>query len=116
MKFFGITRNTKKELEARCAKLEAQLTELEGSYVELADKYYKLVDVFPFVMGQEVYDIALKSAQGRYTTLKPSLEHSTITPVVVSEKNYFKLVTRYMNNDVFNTYEEALEYLQSICK
>lgn len=73
-------------------------------------------EVFPFAMGQIVYDVALKNEQGRYTKINPSSEHSTITEVVVNEKNYFSLVKRYKNKDVFFTYSAAEDHLKTICK
>ena len=109
MKIFGFTFTTKKELREANAILAAELESCEDelAYVE---------ETFPFDMGQVVYDIALKNAQGKYTKTKPSLDHCTITEVVVDEKNYFKLVDRYRRNDVFMDRDEAEEYLRSICK
>jgi hypothetical protein len=71
---------------------------------------------FPFDIGQKVYDVALKNAQGRYTKTKPSREHCTITEVEVNEKNYFGLKKRLENNDVFFEYRDAEQYLDSVCK
>ena len=85
MKIFGINITTKKDLKKKVADLEAENAVLyeELDYVAAA---------FPFDMGQVVYDIALKNDKGRYTRIKPSREHSTITEVEVNEKNYFSLV------------------------
>jgi hypothetical protein len=83
---------------------------------ELIEQLQDLSNEFPFDMGQVVYDVALKNAQGRYTKTKPSREHCTITEVEVNEKNYFNLKRRLENNDVFFEYEDAEQYLDSVCK
>lgn len=102
MKIFGITFETKKELRGKIADL---MNELDAK-----------VEAFPLIIGQVVYDIALRNAQGKYTKTKPSFEQCTITPVTVDEKNYFKLVKRMGNNDVFTDEESAKAYLEFICK
>jgi hypothetical protein len=109
MKIFGINFTTKKELKEQVADL---LCDVEV----LSDELDCMIEDFPFVMGEVVYDVALKNAKGRYTKTKPSLSHSTITEVVVDEKNYFNLVKRLQRKDVFFEYDEAKEYLESICK
>ena len=109
MKIFGINFETKKELRETIANLSSELE-------ACADELNYVSETFPFDMGQVVYDIALKNAQGKYTKNKPSFDHCTITEVVVDDKNYFKLVDRYKRNDVFMDRDEAEEYLRSICK
>lgn len=109
MKIFGITFTTKKFLNQRIAALEAENNIL---YEELDG----IAKDFPFDLGQVVYDVALKNAQGRYTKTKPSREHCTITEVEVNEKNYFSLKKRLENNDVFYDRAEADEYLESVCE
>jgi hypothetical protein len=71
---------------------------------------------FPLDRCQVVYDVGLKNAQGRYTETKPAREHCTITEVEVNEKNYFGLVKRLKNCDVFLSQEDAESYLDSVCK
>lgn len=109
MKIFGINFVTKKELKNENFELQMSVKELEGELAQMQEKY-------PLDLGQVVYDVALKNAQGRYTKVKPSLEHCTITPVTVDEKNYFKLVTRMHNNDVFVSEAAAKTYLETLCK
>lgn len=109
MKIFGINFVTKKELKNENFELQMSVKELEGELAQIQEKY-------PLDLGQVVYDVALKNAQGRYTKAKPSLEHCTITEVVVDEKNYFKLVKRMANKDVFMSMESAKKHLESICK
>lgn len=109
MKIFSINFTTKKDLKKRVAELEA---ENEILYDELDG----VAKDFPFDLGQVVYDVALKNAQGRYTKTKPSREHSTITEVEVNEKNYFSLVKRLKRNDVFFSYEDADAFLDHVCK
>lgn len=102
MKIFGIKFETKKDLKNKIAEL---MNELETK-----------AEAFPFTLGQVVFDIALKNEKGRYTKIHPSFEYSTITPVTVNEKNYFNLVKRFENNDVFTSQTEALAHLKSVCK
>jgi hypothetical protein len=109
MKIFGINFVTKKELKNENFELQMTVKELEGE-IALRDEKY------PLELGETVYDVALKNAQGKYTKTKPSIEHCTITPVTVDEKNYFKLVARMRNNDVFLSEAAAKTYLESICK
>jgi hypothetical protein len=122
MKIFGLTITTKNvdavidelnvtvdDLQEENADLSLTVKELEGELTQMQEKY-------PLDLGQTVYDVALKNAQGRYTKTKPSLEHCTITEVVVDEKNYFKLVKRMANEDVFVSEASAKAYLESICK
>ena len=109
MKIFGITFETKKELKEQILDLQMTVKELEGEIAMRDEKY-------PLEIGETVYDVALKNAQGKYTKTKPSLEHCTITAVVVDEKNYFKLVGRMRNHDVFLSEAAAKKYLETICK
>lgn len=109
MKIFGITFTTKKELKHTISVLKEDLESCE-------DELAYVAETFPFDLGQVVYDVALKNAQGKYTKTKPSFDHCTITEVVVDEKNYFSLVNRFRRNDVFFDYDEAVDYLKSICK
>jgi hypothetical protein len=105
MTIFGLHVTTKKKYQELLDTLAENEEVLEAAF-----------EAFPLVIGQTVYDVAFKNDKGRYTKTKPSLEHSTITPVEVTEKNYFSLVNRFRRNDVFFTQEEAEEYLKSICK
>jgi hypothetical protein len=109
MKIFGLHITTEKKYQKVITELQTKLDEdekvLEAAFEE-----------FPLVLGQKVYDIALKNDKGRYTKLNPSLEYCTITEVTVDEKNYFNLVKRFRRNDVFFTREEAEEFLKSVCK
>ncbi len=116
MNIFGLTITTKKKQLARIAKHDEEVQELKNMIIELNEELYDMVEAYPFFIGQTVYDVALKNEKGRFTKTKPSLEYSTITPVVVNEKNYFGLVKRLDNNDVFYEREEAEEYLKSVCE
>lgn len=102
MKIFGKKFVTKKQLKEKVAALEAANT--------------GMLETFPFKLGQVVYDLQLKNESGRYTKKNASMEHSVINEVVVSEKNYFSLVTRYRKHDVFMTYADADSHLASVCK
>ena len=111
MKIFGITFETKRELKTR---LEKNINELLNEVFELEDALMRKEDMFPFYLGQIVYDVA-KNEKGRYTTVNPSREHCTITEVEVNDKNYFKLVKRYEKNDVFFSRDGAEAYLDVLC-
>jgi hypothetical protein len=116
MNIFGLHITTKKKHLASIEKHDTLVQELKDEILELSDEIDGMIDSFPFFIGQTVYDVALKNEKGRFTKTKPSLEHSTITPVVVNEKNYFGLAKRLDNNDVFYEREEAEEYLKSVCE
>lgn len=116
MNIFGLNITTKKKQLARIAKRDEEVQALKSEIIELNEELRNKVDSFPFYLGQVVYDVALKNAQGRYTKTKPSREYCTITEVEVTEKNYFGLKKRLENNDVFYEREEAEEYLESVCK
>jgi hypothetical protein len=82
---------------------------------DLKSELDAMKEMFPLVLGQTVYDVALKNDKGRYTKTNPSSEYSTITAVVVDEKNYFSLVKRYRRQDVFVDYCAAVNYINSVC-
>lgn len=108
MKIFGINFTTKKELEAINSTLEHRVSKLEGIIKSMRKD-------FPFDLGQTVYDIQLRNDKGRYVNKNASLEHSRISEVIVDNKNYFGLVERYNNNDVFFDYESANAHLKKVC-
>lgn len=83
--------------------------------IELEEALNEMYEMFPFELGEVVYDLQLRGETGRYTKNKPSKEHSLITEIVVDEKNYFKLKARYESKDVFRSKELAEEYLNSLC-
>ena len=116
MKIFGFNFTTKSELKNTIASLENKVRDFADRIEKQESIITNMLDAFPFYLGQTVYDIALKNSKGRYARTNPSLEHSTITPVVVDEKNYFSLVNRYRRNDVFENQKDAEAYLKSICK
>lgn len=116
MYIFGLHITTKKKRLDYIAKHDDEVQKLKNEIIELNEELRNRVDSFPFYLGQVVYDVALKNAQGRYTKTKPSREHCTITEVEVNEKNYFGLKKHLENNDVFYEREEAEEYLNSVCK
>ena len=101
MKIFGKEFVTKKELKAKVVELSATLARYEAT--------------FPLTLGHTVYDVQLRNDKGRYAKKNASLEHSLINPVVVDEKNYFSLVERYRNHDVFLEESIAKAHLMSVC-
>ncbi len=92
---------SRKQLKAENEALKQIINEYEVQY--------------PFLMGQVVYDVQLRNNKGRFTTKNPSKEYSMINEVTVDKKNYFNLVDRYNNNDVFFTEEAAKEYIDTVC-
>ncbi len=104
-----------KALEAEYKKLREFKNELIKINNELADKVEEYMRTYPFQLGQVVYDVQLRSSKGRFTKTKASREHSIINEVVVDKKNYFNLVDRYNNFDVFTTLKNAEEHLDSVC-
>ena len=116
MKIFGLYITTKKGRLDYIEQHDLKTRALTDEILELGDELADLREQFPFDLGQVVYDVALKNAQGRYTKTKPSPEHSTITEVTVDEKNYFKLVDRLKREDVFFSREDAEEFIKAICK
>ena len=123
MKIFGLNITTAAKYDQTIAELTKQIVNLEVKIDKLEAKSRDDDEVieaafraFPLVLGQTVYDVALKNAKGRYTRVNPVLEYCTITEVVVDTKNYFGLVERLGRKDVFYTREEAEEHLKSVCK
>jgi hypothetical protein len=116
MNIFGLNITTKKKHLDMLDGYDNEIRIRDNTIEDLQYELDALGVAFPFDMGQKVYDVALKNAQGRYTKTKPSREHCTITEVEVNEKNYFSLVKRLNNNDVFFNQEDAESYLDSVCK
>ena len=110
-------------------KLKQEIYELtsENEYLrKLKDNYSLMVRAqeedlntfysqFPLQIGQEVYEVQLRSKTGRFTKTKPSKEHSTISCITVDKKNYFNLVDKLNNGSLFTCEVSAEEYLNSIC-
>jgi hypothetical protein len=114
MKIFGINIQTKKELKRKIKRLMDSLIEAESEIEAYEEALDYIGSRFPFDLDLEVFEVQLKNKNGKFTTTKPSKEHSVIVPVIVTEKNYFRLVKKFMNG-VFYTQEEAEEYLTDIC-
>ena len=75
----------------------------------------EMLECYPLELGMTVYDVQLRNSAGKYTKNKASREQSLINEVVVTKKNYFGLVDRYRNNDVFVTEEAAKKHLDNVC-
>lgn len=101
MKIFGIEFQTKNELREEVSALKNELNEMR--------------EVFPFTIGQTVYDVQLRNDKGRYVRKNASMDHSLINEVVVDKKNYFGLIERYLKHDVFVNSEDAYAYLKEVC-
>ncbi len=129
MKIFGIEIKTKRALKKQIEELQIENGRLIGklmyqeksheelvtSYNKLKSAYKELCDEYPFDVGQIVYDIQFRNTEGKFTKKHPSIEHSLINEVTVTERNYFGLVKRYYARDVFTTYEDANEFLNEFC-
>ena len=112
---------SKRKLKAQIAQLEYELNcmknikeEVIKCNNELADEVVKLLNMFPFKLGQTVYDVQLRSAKGRYTKNKASKEHSFINEVVVTRDNYFELIDKYKDQEVYLVKEHAENYIEFV--
>jgi archaellum component FlaC len=114
MKIFGKEFKTRKELKADINRLETNVLVLRTEYEIVKHELNAMKEVFPFAIGQTVYDVQLRNEHGRYAKKNISLEHSRINEVVVDTKNYFNLVERYERNDVFTDYEYARAFLEDL--
>ena len=114
MKIFGINIQTKKELKQEIERLRNNLIEAEAEIENCEEVLEYIRSRFPFDLDLEVFEVQLKNKNGKFTTAKPSKEHSVVVPVMVTEKNYFRLAKKFMNG-VFYEKEEAEEYLNEIC-
>ena len=113
---------TKRKLKNENAKLIAEVARVNELYNELLRDCCYLQNTvaeyrakYPFEMGQVVYDVQLRSSKGRFTKTKASREHSLINEVIVDKKNYFNLVERYINSDVFTDLKKAENHLNDVC-
>lgn len=103
------------ELENTIKHKEAQIEEIVKYNDELAEALEEMQSMYPFNLGDVVYDVQLRSAKGRFTKTKPSREHCIINEVVVDKKNYFGLVDRLATKDVFTNLDDATNYLDDVC-
>ena len=103
------------ELREECKEMREHNKTLCNRNEELREDLREYEILYPFTMGQTVYDVQLRSAKGRFTKTKASREHSLINEVVVDRKNYFNLVDRYNAEDVFLTREDAEEKINTVC-
>ena len=115
------TRNKLDDAEARADYYERayEATECLAKDHQLAlqeqvKKYDAKVAEFPFSLGDTLYQVLLRSANGRFTKKKPSLAHSTVVAVEVDKKNYFKLLDAF-NVDYFASKESAAKHLEEVC-
>ena len=115
MKIFGKEFKTRKELKASIDLLECEVQLWRGRYEEAKAEVEMLDTLFPFALGQTVYDVQLRNKNGRYAKKNASLEHSLINEIIVDEKNYFGLVERLKRSDVFFNYEDAMAFLEGVC-
>ena len=115
MKIFGIEFKTRKELKSTIANLEVDVLTARDECGVVRGRLDEMRCMFPFDLGQTVYDVQLRNENGRYAKKNASLEHSLINEVTVDAKNYFGLVERLKRNDVFFSYDDAKEFLESVC-
>ena len=112
---------SKRKLKAQIAQLEYELNCMKNIKDEVIKCNNELVDYveliskqFPFQLGQVVYDVQLRSAKGRYTKNKASKEHSFINEVVVTRDNYFELIDKYKDQEVYLVKEHAENYIEFV--
>lgn len=112
---------SKRKLKAQIAQLEYELNRTknikEGLLKynnDLADYEEQMSKQFPFLLGQTVYDVQLRSVKGKHTKNKASRERSLIKEVTVTRDNYFELVDRYESQQVYIAREHAEQYIDSV--
>ena len=112
---------SKRKLKAQIAQLEYELNRTknikEGLLKynnDLADYEEQMSKQFPFLLGQTVYDVQLRSSRGKHTKNKASRKHSLIKEVIVTRDNYFELVDRYESQNVYLVREHAEQYIDSV--
>ena len=115
MKFLWLNIESNKKHKAELSIYEDKLRLMNATLTNVVTSLTEYRVNYPLTMGETVYDIRLKNSKGKFTKKSPSREHSSYSEVVVTPKNYFGLVERYRNNDVFLSEEEAIAYLDSIC-
>lgn len=103
------------ELNAKLSRANELYNEVMSELVTMTRVLDAYKEKYPFEIGQTVYDIQLRSSKGRFTKTKASREYSNINEVVVDKKNYFNLVERLANKDVFTTFEAAEAHLIEVC-
>ena len=113
---------TKKDLKKKIYELECfikeQYEQIESSNRKINELTYELdafEETYPLDLGETVYDVQLRNINGRFTKTKPARSKCVINEVEVTIKNYFNLVERYNNKDVFMCYDDACAYLDSVC-
>ena len=84
----------------------------------LGDALAAKQEEFPFSVGATLYQVMLRSANGRFTKKKASRAHSTVVAIVVAivvdEKNYFK-IRKGLNTDYFMSERAANQKLDEVC-
>ena len=106
---------SKKTLRNIIRDLEVKIEALEDINRSLQEDLDSFNDNFPLDIGEVVYDVQLRNDKGRYTKKNASREHSLINDVIVTEKNYFNLVNRYHDGDVYLTYTAAEQHMNEVC-
>lgn len=104
-----------KELNDKLRYIEEVDYQLQLQNQRMKEQLDDMLETYPFYIGQVVYDVQLRNNKGRFTKTKASREHSMINEVVVDTKNYFNLVNRYKNNDVFTELNLAETHLNAVC-
>lgn len=102
------------DLEALIKYKDEQIEEIVKYNDDLAEAFEEMQSMYPFNLGDVVYDVQLRSNKGRFTKTKPSREHCIINEVVVNKKNYFGLVDRLASKDVFTTLDGATKHLDDV--
>lgn len=98
----------KESLLIECERNRSEFNKVSDAYCDMKKK-------FPFNLGDTVYDLELRNEKGRYAKKNPSFEHSLINEVVVTKNNYFNLIERMEDLDVFFDRESAEVILKKKC-
>lgn len=105
----------KESLLIECERNRSEFNKVSDAYCAIKNAYCDMKKKFPFNLGDTVYDLELRNEKGRYAKKNPSFEHSLINEVVVTKNNYFNLIERMENLDVFFDRESAEVILKKKC-
>lgn len=122
MKPFNRFFTSKKQLLRTIDKLQAELAftkktkdEVISYNNQIADAYEDITKMFPLRLGEVVYEIQLRDSTGKYTKNKPNYGCSSIVEVVVTTKNYFKLVDKLKEGLISKSHGRAETNLKNSC-
>ena len=103
------------ELIAELQEVKKENSKIREYNKQIADKCEHIMKLYPINIGDTLYEVCLKNDKGRFTKTKPCKEYSSVEELTVDTKNYFKLVEKFNNNEIFFVKKDAQKYLDSLC-